>query len=55
MTTDEIKERLQGTVWKTVAKEAGVNYWTLRRFLKGERETQRKTLDKLRAYLEAAG
>lgn len=55
MDTDQLRAALQDRVIKRVAELAGVNYWTLLRFAKGERTPHARTLDKLRAYFGGQG
>jgi hypothetical protein len=53
MDTDQLRAALQDRIIKRVADAAGVNYWTLLRFAKGQRVPHARTLDKLRAYFKA--
>ena len=51
MDTEQLRQALQPYNLRAVARDTGINYFTLWRFARGKRTSQAETLDKLRAYL----
>lgn len=52
MTLDEIRKRLEHSNLKAVAKESGVSYNAVYRFVRGNSSPYYETVQRLTAYLE---
>lgn len=52
MDTEDMRRALQPYNLRAVARDTGINYFTLWRFARGKRTSTAHTLDKLRAYME---